>query len=360
MKKNFIDLIGNTPLFYIKSLSDLTGCEIYGKAEFMNPGGSIKDRAALGIIEDAEKKGLLKPGGLIVEGTTGNTGIGLALIGNIKGYRTKIIIPNTQAPEKVDVIRGMGAEVLFVPSEPWPSPENYQNIAKRIAEEEGGFYANQFDNIANTEAHFKTTGPEIWSQTQGGIDAFICAMGTGGTLSGISTYLKSKNPGVQIGVVDIEKNSAMYSHFVHGKVEFESGETIVEGIGQGRVCENVRPAQVDFGYHVDDQTILDMVNAMIKHEGLFIATSTGANLCGAYLAAKRLGPGKRIVTILCDSGQKYASKIFNPKILAQKGLSVRNDLHTVTESLDRVFSKEQQVSGKAPRTRADHDFNKGS
>ena len=340
MKKNdFIDSIGNTPLIYIRSLSRLTGCDIYGKAEFMNPGGSVKDRAALGMIRDAEKRGMIKKGGLIVEGTAGNTGIGLALIANVLGYRTKFLIPSTNSQEKIDTIRGMGAEVMIIPPAPYPEPGNYRIMSARIAKEEGGYYINQFENPSNYEAHYQTTAPEIWEQTEKGITGFACAIGSGGTLAGISKFLKEKNPKIQIDCVD-PAGSAMASYFNTGVATISEGESISEGIGQGIVTENVRPCKVDRAYQVNDQTIVNMVHYIVKNDGIFLGSSSGANLCGAYLLAKRMGPGNRIVTILCDSGQKYISKVYNPTFLASKGLKITGLENDLFPALDRHLSKD--------------------
>lgn len=335
-KKDFIASIGNTPLIYLKSLSALTGCEIYGKAEFMNPGGSVKDRAALGMIEDAERKGLIRPGSVIIEGTAGNTGIGLALIGNIKGYKVKLLVPSSQSQEKIDTLRGMGAEVIVVPPAPYPDPKNYRIIAARMAEEEGAYYINQFENEANYLAHYRTTGPEIWNQTEGTVDGFACAIGSGGTLAGVSMYLKEKNPSVRIGCVD-PVGSAMHDYFTRGIAEVSPGESITEGIGQGAVTANVRPCLVDQSHRLDDQTILNMVHFIVQKEGIFLGTSSGANLCAAYLLAKTLGPGKKVVSILCDSGQKYVSKVYNPAFLASKGLRASSLPEDLFPALDRLL-----------------------
>jgi cysteine synthase A len=336
MKKNdFIQSIGNTPLIYLKSLSRLTGAEVYGKAEFMNPGGSVKDRAALGMIEDAEKKGILKPGGLIVEGTAGNTGIGLALIGNIKGYRVKLLVPSSQSQEKIDTLRGVGAEVIVVPPAPYPDPKNYRILAIDIAKEAGGYYINQFENPANFEAHYKTTGPEIWEQTDHQVSGFSCAIGSGGTLAGVSMYLKEKNPKIQIGCID-PAGSAMNNYFNKGSATVSPGDSISEGIGQSAVTANVKPCQVDMSHELDDETILNMVHYIVKEEGLFLGSSSGANLCGAYLMAKKLGPGSKVVTILCDSGQKYVSKIYNPEFMKSKGLTVTGKAEDLFPKLDRL------------------------
>ena len=320
-KKDFIQSIGNTPLILIKSLSHLTGCEIYGKAEFMNPGGSVKDRAALGMIRDAEQNGTLKKGGLIVEGTAGNTGIGLVLIGNVLGYRTKLVVPSSQSQEKIDTLRGMGAEVLVVPPANYPDPANYRKIAERIAQEENGLYINQFENLSNFRSHYETTAPEIWEQTDHTITGFACAIGSGGTLAGISQYLKEKNPHIKIGCVD-PLGSSMYNFFTRGVEEISPGESITEGIGQGVATANVKPCKVDYAYQLKDEIILNMVHYIVQNDGIFLGSSSGANLCGAYLLAKKMGPGQKIVTILCDSGQKYISKVYNPDFLKNRGLKV--------------------------------------
>jgi cysteine synthase A len=335
-KKDFIQSIGHTPLLYLRSLSERTGCEIYGKAEFMNPGGSVKDRAALGMIEDAEEKGLIRPGSVIIEGTAGNTGIGLALIGNIKGYRVKLLVPSSQSQEKVDTLRGMGAEVLVVPPAPYPDPKNYRILAAKMAEAEGAFYINQFENEANYLAHYRTTGPEIWEQTDGAVDGFACAIGSGGTLAGVSMYLKEKNPAIRIGCAD-PVGSAMYSYFTRGIAETSPGDSISEGIGQGAVTANVRPCRVDQCHQVDDQTILNMVHYTVRKEGIFLGSSSGANLCAAYLLARTLGPGKKIVTILCDSGQKYVSKVYNENFLKSRGLRASAHPDDLFPSLDRLL-----------------------
>ena len=334
-KPDFIQSIGQTPLLFLKSLSEETGCEIYGKAEFMNPGGSVKDRAAFGMILDAEKKGLLKKDGLIVEATSGNTGISLALIANVKGYRMKILIPSNQAQEKVDTMRGLGAEVMVVPPAPYPDPKNYRMIAAQIAKDEGGIFINQFENESNYQQHYLTTGPEIWEQTEKKVDGFICAIGSGGTLGGISKYLKEQNQKIQIGCADIV-GSAMYQYFKNGVAELSPGESAAEGIGQSAVTANVRPCQVDHAFLLSDEIIHNMTHFIVKTEGLFLGSSSGANLSGAYLLAKKLGPGHRIVTILCDSGQKYISKCYNPEFLKQRGLHITGkaeDLFPMLEAL---------------------------
>ncbi|MBX3739740.1 MAG: cysteine synthase A [Akkermansiaceae bacterium] len=311
--------VGNTPLLRLNKLSDFTGCEILAKAEFMNPGGSVKDRAAWGIITDAEEKGLLRPGQTIVEGTAGNTGIGLTAIGHARGYRTVIIIPETQAPEKIQLLRALGAEVLTVPAKPYSDPGNYNHIARRLAEENGWFWANQFDNTANREAHFKTTGPEIWEQTGGRIDAFVSAVGTGGTLAGTSLYLKSRNPGVQIVCAD-PYGAAMWSWFTNGNLDTDDGDSFAEGIGQGRVTKNIEDIVVDKSYRIGDQSAISIIHSLLREEGLFLGLSSGINIAGAVRYAKEHGPGKTIVTILCDSGAKYQSKLYNAEWLSANGL----------------------------------------
>jgi cysteine synthase A len=311
--------VGNTPLLRLNKLSDLTGCEILAKAEFMNPGGSVKDRAAWGIITDAEEKGLLRPGQTIVEGTAGNTGIGLTAIGHARGYRTVIVIPETQAPEKIQLLRTLGAEVSTVPAKPYSDPGNYNHIARRLAEENGWFWANQFDNTANREAHSKTTGPEIWEQTGGGIDAFVSAVGTGGTLAGTSLYLKGRNPGVQIICAD-PYGAAMWSWFTNGNLDTDDGDSFAEGIGQGRVTKNIGDISVDKSYRIDDQSALSIIHSLLREEGLFLGLSSGINIAGAVRYAREHGPGKTIVTILCDSGAKYQSKLYNMEWLSANGL----------------------------------------
>ncbi len=328
IKKGFIDTIGNTPLIRLNRLSDETGCEILGKAEFLNPGGSVKDRAALGIIEDAEKKGLLKPGGTIVEGTAGNTGIGIALVANAKGYNTKIVIPDTQSKEKFDMLRSCGAEVIAVPAVPYKDENNYIKISKKISEnlnkEKPGsaVWANQFDNLANKYIHFKTTGPEIWKQTNEKIDGFICSVGTGGTLAGVSSFLKARNPNIQIGLAD-PLGASLYNYFVYGELK-ANGKSITEGIGQGRITENLKNLEIDIPFQIDDVEAMNYVFRTIKEEGLILGGSSGINMAGSVRLAKQLGPGKTIVTILCDLGSRYQSKIFNPDFLKSNSIPVPN------------------------------------
>ncbi len=312
--------IGNTPLILLDSLSKATGCEIYGKAEFLNPGGSVKDRAALAIIEDGEKRGLLKPGGVVVEGTAGNTGIGLTLVANSKGYRTIIVIPNTQSQEKLDLLRAMGAEVRAVPPAAYSEPGNYNHVAKRVAEETpGGFWANQFDNTANREMHYRTTGPEIWEQTNGRVTGFVAAVGTGGTLAGTSMFLKEKNPKITTVCAD-PHGASIWSWFKRGNLDFDDGDSITEGIGQGRVTKNLEGAPVDDAYRTGDPLILEMLDYLLKHEGLFLGSSAALNVCGAVRLAREKGPGQVIVTILCDGGGRYMSRLFNPEWLKERDL----------------------------------------
>jgi cysteine synthase A len=314
--------VGNTPLIKLRRLSDLTGCQILGKAEFMNPGGSVKDRAAYGIITDAEQQGLLKPGATIIEGTAGNTGIGLALIGNARGYKTVIVIPNNQSPEKISLLRTLGSEVIVVPEKPYRDPANYNHIARRLAEERGWFWANQFDNIANRQAHYRSTGPEIWQQTKGQVTAFVAAVGTGGTLAGTTTYLREQNCNVAAVCAD-PYGAAMWSWFTNGNTDTNDGDSFAEGIGQGRVTKNIEGITVDKAYRIDDQTALTIVYQLLREEGLFLGLSSGINVAGAARFAKERGPGQTIVTILCDSGHKYQSTLFNSEWLAAKHLDSR-------------------------------------
>ncbi len=319
--------VGNTPLIRLNKLSDLTGCEILGKAEFMNPGGSVKDRAAYGIITDAEEKGLLKPGSTIVEGTAGNTGIGLTVIGHARGYESVIVIPETQAPEKIQLLRTLGAEVRPVPAKPYSDPGNYNHIARRLAEENGWFWANQFDNTANREAHYKSTGPEIWKQTNGTVDAFVAAVGTGGTLAGTSLYLKVQNPNFHAVCAD-PYGAAMWSWFTQGNTDTDDGDSFAEGIGQGRVTKNIEGLRVDKAYRIEDQLALSIVYQLLNEEGLFLGLSSGINIGGALRYAREVGPGKTIVTILCDSGHKYQSKLFNDEWLRANDLDPRFPLES--------------------------------
>ncbi len=320
------DIVGDTPLIRLRRVSEMTGCEILGKCEFLNPGGSIKDRAALAIIEDAERKGLLRPGGVIVEGTAGNTGIGLAVIGNAKGYRTVIVMPETQSREKKDLIRLLGAELVLVPAVPYRDPGNYVHVSRRLAEEraavepDGAIWANQFDNVANRDGHYRTTGPEIWRQTCGRIDAFTCAVGTGGTLAGVGMYLKERDPGIRIVLAD-PMGAALYHYYKHGELKAE-GSSITEGIGQGRITANLEGAPVDDAVRIADEEALPHLFDLVTEEGLLLGGSSGINIAGAVRVAKMLGPGHTIVTILADGGQRYQSKLYNPAFLREKGLPV--------------------------------------
>lgn len=316
--------IGNTPLIRLRHASKATGCEILGKAEFMNPGQSVKDRAALYIIRDAIERGTLKPGGTIVEGTAGNTGIGLALVANSMGYKTVIVIPETQTEEKKDMLRLAGADLRQVPAVPYKNPDNYVKYSGRLAEElnealpNGAIWANQFDNVANRLAHFETTGPEIWDQTEGTVDGFICAVGTGGTLAGVSMALKSRNHNVQIGLAD-PMGAALYNYYAHGELKAE-GSSITEGIGQGRITANLEDVVIDCQYQIPDAEALPVVFDLLEHEGLCLGSSSGINVAGAIRMAKDMGPGHTIVTILADYGTRYNSKLFNPAFLKDLGL----------------------------------------
>ena len=318
VRDGFIGTIGNTPLIRLRGPSELTGCEVLGKAEFLNPGGSVKDRAALYMVLDAEKRELLAPGGTIVEGTAGNTGIGLALVGNARGYRTVIVIPETQSQEKKDMLRLCGAELREVPAVPYKNPQNYVHVSERLAQELGAFWANQWDNIANREGHRASTGPEIWAQTSGKVDGFTCAIGTGGTLAGIALYLKERNPRIRIAAAD-PAGAAMYSWFKHGELKSE-GSSITEGIGQGRVTKNIEGAPVDDAYRITDQEALPILFDLLKKDGLCLGGSSAINVAGAIRLAQDLGPGHTVVTILADSGARYQSKLFNPAFLKAKGL----------------------------------------
>ena len=319
-----IDAIGNTPLIRLNRLSDETGCEILGKAEFLNPGGSVKDRAALAIVRDAEARGLLRPGGVIVEGTAGNTGIGLALVGNALGYRTVIVMPETQSQEKKDMIRICGAELKLVPAVPYKDPGNYVHVSRRLAEElaqtepNGAIWANQFDNVANREGHRTTTGVEIWEQTGGEVDGFTCAVGTGGTLAGVGLALKARKADVHIRLAD-PYGAALYSYYTTGELKAE-GTSITEGIGQGRITANLEDAPIDSAERVDDAEALRILYDLVEQEGLVLGGSSGINVAGAVHLARDLGRGHTIVTILADSGQRYQSKLFNPAFLREKGL----------------------------------------
>ncbi|MBN9456817.1 MAG: cysteine synthase A [Bosea sp.] len=326
IRDGVIEAIGNTPLIKLQRASAETGCAILGKAEFMNPGQSVKDRAALAIIRDAEAKGQLKPGGVIVEGTAGNTGIGIALVGNALGYRSVIVIPETQSQEKKDMLRLAGATLVEVPAAPYANPNNYVKVSGRLADElartepNGAIWANQFDNTANRQGHFETTGPEIWEQTAGKVDGFICAVGSGGTLAGVGMALKARNPKVTIGLAD-PMGAALYSYYTTGVLKSE-GSSITEGIGQGRITANLQDAPVDIAFQVPDAEAVQVVFELLEHEGLCLGGSSGINVAGAIRLARELGPGHTIVTVLCDYGTRYQSKLFNPDFLRAKNLPV--------------------------------------
>ncbi len=324
IRRDFVDAVGNTPLLKLRQASELTGCTILGKAEFLNPGGSVKDRAAKYMVLDGERRGVIEPGGLIVEGTAGNTGIGLALVGKSRGYRTLILMPNTQSQEKKDALRLCGAELREVPAVPYKDPNNYVHIAARTAKEleatesHGVLYANQWDNHANRDGHTASTGPEIWQQTDGSIDGFICAVGTGGTLAGVSAFLKSKNPNIVTAAAD-PMGAAIYSWIKTGELKGQ-GSSISEGIGQGRVTGNLDGARIDDAFQIPDTEMLPVLYDRLQNEGLLLGGSSGINVAGAIRLARQLGPGKTIVTVLCDSGQRYQSKLFNPEFLRAKDL----------------------------------------
>jgi cysteine synthase A len=326
IRNGFIETIGETPLIRLKRASEETGCEILAKAEFLNPGSSVKDRAALAIVEDAERKGQLRPGGVIVEGTAGNTGIGLALVGNALGYRTVIVIPDTQSPEKKDMLRLCGADLREVPAVPYKDPNNYVHVSGRLADElartepNGAIWANQFDNVANRDGHYRTTGPEIWRQTDGRVDGFICSVGTGGTLAGVAQYLREKKPGVVIGLAD-PLGAALFHYYKHGTLKAE-GSSISEGIGQGRITKNLEGLKVDAPFQIPDPEWLPIVFDLLKHEGLCVGGSSGVNVAGAIHLARQMGPGHTIVTLLCDYGTRYQSKMFNPEFLRSQNLPV--------------------------------------
>jgi len=326
IRNDFLEAVGNTPLIKLRKASELTGCNILGKAEFMNPGGSVKDRAAKAIVLDAEQQGQLKPGGVIVEGTAGNTGIGLALVGNSLGYRTVVVIPETQSQEKKDMLRLCGADLREVPAVPYRDENNYVKVSGRLAEEfakteeNGAIWANQFDNVANRKGHYENTGPEIFEQTNGKVDAFICAVGTGGTLAGTGLALKERNPKIIISLAD-PLGAALHSFYTTG--EFSSwGDSITEGIGQGRITANLENAPVDLSFQIPDEEALPICFDLLKEEGLCLGGSSGINVAGAIRLAKEIGPGKTIVTILCDSGIRYQTKLFNPEFLRKKNLPV--------------------------------------
>jgi cysteine synthase len=325
IRDSTLDAIGNTPLIRLRRASEETGCTILGKAEFMNPGLSVKDRAALGIVTDAIEKGQLRPGGLIVEGTAGNTGIGLTVVGNALGMHTVIVIPETQSQEKKDTLRSLSATVVEVPAAPYRNPNNYVKVAARMAERlarehpEGAIFANQFDNVANRDIHVRTTGPEIWDQTDGHVDGFVSAVGTGGTLAGIAAALRERTKGVVIALADVP-GAALYSYYTTGELKSE-GSSITEGIGQGRITANLEGLKVDEAFFIPDSESLEVAFGLLKEEGLSLGLSSGVNVAGAIRLARELGAGKTIVTILCDPGSRYQSRLYNPEFLRSKGLS---------------------------------------
>lgn len=324
VRSGFIESIGNTPLIKLRAASETTGCDIYGKAEFLNPGGSIKDRAALAMIEDAEKQGKLQPGGVIVEGTAGNVGIGITLVANARGYRSVIVMPDTQSQEKKDMLRLCGCDLRLVPAVPYANPNHYARYSGRLAEElaatepNGAFWANQFDNVANRDGHYRTTGPEIWQQTDGKVDGFVCAVGSGGTLGGVGRALKERDPAVKIALAD-PMGASLYSWFTRGELKAE-GDSITEGIGQIRVTSNLEGTPIDFAYQICDEEALPVLFDLVEHEGLVLGGSSAINIVGAMRLARDLGPGKTIVTILADGGQRYQSKLFNPEFLRGRNL----------------------------------------
>ena len=327
-QESFVEGIGNTPLIKLKAASEITGCNIYGKAEYLNPGGSVKDRAALALLQDAEEKKLISKGGIIVEGTAGNTGIGLCLIGNSLGYKTIIVMNDNQTQEKKDTLRNIGADLRLVPPKPYKDDGNYVKVASRLADElkstnnKGVIWANQFDNVANSKGHYETTGPEIWEQTEGKIDGFVCSSGTGGTIAGVSNALKEKNKDIKIYLSD-PKGSALYNYIVNGELKSEGG-SITEGIGSSRITKNFAKAKIDGAFSMDDKESLPIIFDLIQNEGLSLGTSCGVNIAGAIRLGKELGPGKTIITILCDKSDRYNSKLFNKSFLQEKGLPYPN------------------------------------
>lgn len=343
IRKDLAAAVGDTPLIRLRKASEITGCEILGKAEFLNPGQSVKDRAALSIIQDAVARGELRPGGVIVEGTAGNTGIGLALVGASMGFRSVIVMPDTQSQEKKDMIRLAGAELVEVPAAPYKNPNNYVRYSGRLAEAlaktepNGAIWANQFDNVANRQAHVVTTAPEIWEQTQGRVDGFICAVGSGGTLAGVAEGLRAKNRDVKIGLADPD-GAALFNWYKHGELK-SSGDSITEGIGQGRITANLEGLDVDMPYNIPDAEALPVIFDMLEHEGLCLGGSSGINVAGAIRMAKDLGPGHTVVTILCDYGTRYASKIFNPAFLRSKNLPTPAFLERGASTVPEVFAE---------------------
>ena len=347
MYKDLAAAIGNTPLIRLRAASEETGCEIYGKAEFMNPGQSVKDRAALSIIQHAVKSGELRPGGVIVEGTAGNTGIGLALVGASMGFRTVIVIPETQTQEKKDMIRMAGAELVQVPAKPYRNPNSFVRYSERLAKElaktepNGAIWANQFDNVANRQAHIDTTGPEIFEQTDGKVDGFICAVGSGGTLAGTATALHAKNPNIKIGLAD-PMGAAIYNYFANGELKAE-GSSITEGIGQGRITKNIEGLEVDYPFQIPDDEAIPLAFRLLKEEGLCVGGSSGINVAGAIRMAKEMGPGHMIVTILCDYGTRYQSQMFNPEFLKSKNLPLPDYLSRTPAEIPSVFEPDPEA-----------------
>lgn len=343
IRPSVIEAIGNTPLIKLRHASEATGCTILGKAEFMNPGQSVKDRAALFIIRDAEKKGLLRPGGVIVEGTAGNTGIGIALVGNALGYRSVIVIPETQSQEKKDMLRLAGATLVEVPAVGYVNPNNYVKVSGRLAEElaktepNGAIWANQFDNVANRQGHIETTGPEIWQQTEGKVDGFTCAVGTGGTLAGVAIALKGFNPKIRIALAD-PMGAALHSFYTTGVLKAE-GSSITEGIGQGRITKNIEGAPIDVSFQIPDEEAIPLCFDLLEHEGLCLGGSSGINVAGAIRLAKEMGPGHTIVTILADYGTRYQSKLFNPEFLRSKNLPVPEWLTRDGSAMKEVMAR---------------------
>ena len=333
IRSSVLDCIGNTPLVRLAAASAATGFEILGKAEFMNPGGSIKDRAALGIVRAAEASGELRPGGTIVEGTAGNTGIGIAMVANALGYRTVIVMPDTQSKEKIDTLRAYGADLHLVPAVPYRNPENYVHVSQRLADQlattepAGAVWANQFDNTANRDFHAVTTGPEIWNQTEGKVDGFVCAVGTGGTLAGVASALRTRKPGVSIALSD-PAGSGLYHYYANGEIRAE-GNSITEGIGNGRITGNLQDVAIDHAFRIEDSESIPIVFKLLREEGLLLGGSSGVNVAGAIRLARELGPGHVIVTILCDSGLRYRGKLFNRDFLVSKGLDAPDWLQTI-------------------------------
>ena len=347
VRETVLDAIGNTPLIKLRRASEETGCTILGKAEFMNPGGSVKDRAALGIVSDAIGDGRLRPGGIIVDGTAGNTGIGLTVVGNALGMRTVIVIPETQTQEKKDALRALGATLVEVPAVAYKNPNNYVKVASRLAErlnnedEDGAIFANQFDNVANRDAHVRTTAPEIWEQTEGQVDAFVSAVGTGGTLAGVAMGLRSRNPNIQIALADVP-GAALFNYYTTGELRAE-GSSITEGIGQGRITANLEGLKVDQAFLIPDEETVRTIYSMIEDEGLALGTSSGVNVAGAIRLAKELGPGQTIVTMLCDTASRYQSRLFNREFLHSKGLPVAPWLERPAKIQPDFISLEEQT-----------------